>query len=278
MLNRVSYYVTILQMEISHKPANLTSRIYVHVPFAMLLERLKYIERMGLQPEIYINADVLDSPPVSQLKQVERVLRLNKLGCTVHAPFMDLSPGAVDKRIRRLSLERIVGLVRMVAELAPQVIVVHPGYDDLHYGDSQDLWFQNSLETWHTVLEEAQKHKLRLALENIFDKTPLLLAKLIKTLNSQFFGHCFDIGHFNLFADYPLADWFDFLGPHLFELHLHDNNGIKDEHLGLGEGSIDLRMIFGELKIRNLEPILVIEAHTEKQALLSLERIGDYLD
>jgi sugar phosphate isomerase/epimerase len=252
-------------------------QVYVHLPFSILVERLEQVVQARLNPEIHFNADFLDSPSVPQLEQVKHALEDNGLGCTIHGPFMDLCPAAVDKQIGRVTIQRFLGLIQIAAEFAPRVVVFHPGYDDFRYGDSKELWLQNSLRTWNTVLEEAQKHGLTLALENIFDKDPLLLARLIAAVDSPHFTHCFDIGHYNLYADYPLADWFELLGPYMTEIHLHDNHGRRDEHLALGEGSIDLDALFNQLKQRNLQPALVIEAHTEEHVFLSLNRLGRYL-
>jgi sugar phosphate isomerase/epimerase len=259
-------------------PAKFSNRIYVHIPFYMLVEKLDMIIRAEIQPEIYFNADVLESPPVAQLEMVKQALQENGLGCTIHGPFMDLCPGAVDKKIRQVTLQRLLSLIRVAAEFSPEVVVFHPGYDDLRYGEAKELWFENSLSTWYTVLEEAQKHGLTLALENIFDKDPLLLARLINTINSPQLTHCFDVGHYNLFSDYPLADWFDLLGPHTVEVHLHDNRGSQDEHLALGDGSVNLVAVFSQLQQRRLQPALTIEAHTEERVFKSLERIGGYLE
>jgi sugar phosphate isomerase/epimerase len=261
---------TVLSSKFFHK-------IYVHLPFATLAERLEQVIQLKINPEIYINADFLDSPDTSQLDKVSHALHDNGLGCTIHGPFMDLCPGAVDKIIRQVSLKRYQSLMQIAGQFAPQVVVFHPGYDDLRYGENRELWLENSLTTWNTVLEDAEKYGLTLALENIFEKDPLLLAKLIKTINSPRLTHCFDVGHYNVFADYPLEDWFELMGEHITEIHLHDNHGDWDEHLALGEGAIDLPAIFAQLKKRNLKPTLVIENHQEEHVFLSLERIENYL-
>ncbi len=271
---RLSYCAIIWQMS----KATLYPRIYVHLPFAILAEKLKQVIQLKISPEIYFDADFLDAPDTSRLAMVSDALQDNSLGCTIHGPFMDLCPGAVDKQIRRISLKRYQSLMQIAGQFSPQVVVFHPGYDDLRYGENRELWLYNSLATWNTVLEDAEKYGLTLALENIFEKDPRLLAKLLKTVNSPRLTHCFDVGHYNIFADYPLNDWFNLLGEYITEIHLHDNHGGWDEHLALGEGSIDLPAVFAQLKERNLQPALVIENHQEEQVFLSLKRIENYLE
>ncbi len=175
MLYSLSYCAIIWQM--SKVP--ISPRIYVHLPFAVLAERLKQVIQRKINPEIYFNADFLDAPDASLLAKVSDELKDNSLCCTFHGPFMDLSPGAVDKNIRQVSIQRYKSLVHIAGQFAPKVVVFHPGYDDLRYGDNREIWFRNSLATWNTVLEDAEKYGLTLALENIFEKDPLLLAKLL---------------------------------------------------------------------------------------------------
>lgn len=265
-------------MPIKPTYSKFSNRIYVHLPFAMLFEKLEQVIEAKIQPEIYLDAEFLDNPSNAQLERVGRTLSDNGLGCTIHGPFMDLCPAAVDMEIRRVSIKRLLDIVQIARQFKPKVVVFHPGYNDLHHGENKALWLKNSIDTWGKLAEEAQKYGLTLALENIFEKDPLLLAKLLKTINSPHLTHCFDIGHYNIFADYPLADWLDILGPYITELHLHDNNGEWDEHLALGEGSIDIKEIFRHIKERNINPELVIEAHTEERVFLSLSRVGDYLE
>jgi sugar phosphate isomerase/epimerase len=52
--------------------------------------------------------------------------------------------------------------------------------------------------------------------------------------------HCFDFGHHNVFARIPFQEWLFYLDPgrHI-HFHLHDNCGGNDDHLAMGQGSID---------------------------------------
>jgi len=62
-----------------------------------------------------------------------------------------------------------------------------------------------------------------------------------------------------------LDRWVQVLGPYLRQLHLHDNRGEEDEHLALGQGSIDFKSLFGALKTTIRRPLaLTLEPHQEK--------------
>ena len=128
------------------------------------------------------------------------------------------------------------------------------------------------------MLAKAESLKLTIALENVFDQTPEMLSRLLTHFSSPYFGHCLDIGHYNLFIKYDLKQWLDDLGPYLKEVHLHDNHGQGDEHLAPGEGQIDFPFLFDQLAKRKLSPALVIETHSQEQVLLGVERVNHFLN
>ncbi len=251
--------------------------VYVHIPFFMLIEKLDLVIEKRINPEIHISGEVLDTVSDKQLSRVINALTRNNLSCTIHGPFMDLAPVAVDKKIREVTRQRLLDTLEIAAMLSPAVLVLHPGYNDLQHGDNKDNWLKNSIATWNIMVKKAEEYRLNIAIENIFDKNPLLLAKLLKEIDSPFLGHCFDVGHYNVFADYPLCDWFNIMGQYIKELHLHDNNGKRDEHLALGDGAVDIPAVFAQLKKHKITPALTIEAHNEKNVFLSLDRLKGYL-
>ena len=50
-------------------------------------------------------------------------------------------------------------------------------------------------------------------------------------------GVCLDLGHAHITVG--VAEAIATLGGHIASVHVHDNHGLKDEHLWPGDGSID---------------------------------------
>jgi sugar phosphate isomerase/epimerase len=100
-----------------------------------------------------------------------------------------------------------------------------------------------------------------------------MLKELLTSLRSDSACFCFDAGHFNAFAKAPLADWIDALGPLTGQLHLHDNHGIADEHLPLGEGNFPFHDLLERLRALGRRPIITLEAHSERRLWRTLENI-----
>lgn len=247
---------------------------HAHVPYDKIDEHLPFILEHRLNLEIYFGAHVLDALAPGGLERVSGMLTHNP-SLTFHAPFMDLSPGAVDAKVRAVTMERFHQVLDAAEALKPRAIVFHSGYEKWKYALRVDLWLEKSLETWVPLLERARRVGAMIAIENIFEDEPSNLKLLMQEMNARDFGICFDAGHANLFSSLPLGAWIDALGDHLIELHLHDNDGSADQHLPLGEGAIDFSTLFSLLKGKPC--IHTIEAHTPERLLKSISRLEEYL-
>jgi sugar phosphate isomerase/epimerase len=194
---------------------------------------------------------------------------------TIHSPFMDLSPGAVDSKARAVTIERFSQIFDIARVLKPAAIVFHSGYEKWKYALKTDLWLENSLRTWKPLLERAVDMGLKIAIENIFEDEPANLRLLMEEMGSEHFGICFDTGHFNLFSKVLLIDWMRELATYIVELHLHDNNKTFDDHIAIGKGTFDFDALFSTLKNKDL--IYTIEGHTPEDVLKSIEKLKEYV-
>lgn len=246
---------------------------HVHVPYGRLGEFAGLLRTRSLAPEIYVTSGDLDSLSPAWLDETLSILDY-KPEISVHAPFMDLSPGGADEKIRALSVERFTKTLDMAASLGAKAVVFHSGYEKWRFAMRVDIWLQKSLLTWEPLIEKAKKAGIRIAIENIFEDDPQNLFLLMRALGSEDFGICFDAGHFNLFSKRPLREWLDALQDYIIELHLHDNDRTFDQHRPIGDGTFPFGELFGALAGRRL--IHTVEAHSAEDALLSIERLKGF--
>ena len=82
---------------------------------------------------------------------------------------------------------------------------------------------------------------------------------------------CFDAGHANCFSEAPICDWTENLGNYITHLHLHDNSGSRDSHLGLGCGNVPVDRIFYSLRGRAFT--CAIECGTREGVMQSYRRL-----
>lgn len=251
--------------------------VQVNIPYAMLLQQMDFVMKHRLNPEIYFSADDLDAYRNEEGKELAKTLQRNGLEITVHGPFMDLSPGGVDKRIREVTLDRFSRTIEIAGRFRPKAIVFHPGYEKWKYDGDVGLWFESSLQTWKPLVKEATGQGLTIAIENVFEENPDPLLMLLKEIRSPHLRFCFDSGHHHIFSKTPLSLWMETLGEYLVEVHLHDNHGEMDEHLPVGEGNFDFNGLFSLFSRQGLKPIHTLEPHEEAHLWRSLEAIKKYL-
>ena len=248
-------------------------KIQVNIPFTMLYESyLPQFLEYGLNPEIGFDAAALDRFSMKDFEGVAKQIRTQGLSTTLHAPYLDLSPGSLDSSIRSLTRRRFQQVLEMVPIFQPRTVVCHTGYDQKRYWGIEETWIENSLELWSWLSEEIRKGGSLLMLENVYEQNPQEFLDIYGALTDQHVGFCLDTGHMAAFSLEDLSTWLQGLGEHIGQLHLHDNLGNQDEHLALGKGQIDFRLLFNYLRERKSDPpVITIEPHREEDLWPSLE-------
>jgi sugar phosphate isomerase/epimerase len=194
---------------------------------------------------------------------------------SIHAPFMDLSPGAVDPKVRAVTMERFLLVFDIAELLEPISIVFHSGYEKWKYALDVDLWLKKSLKTWNVLARKGAEKNIKIVIENVFEDEPGNLRLLMEEIGSDHFGICFDTGHCNLFSTVPLEEWLGQLKPYILELHLHDNNRAADDHKAIGDGTFNFDLLFSSLQDKKL--IYTIEGHSPDDVMRSMRRLNQYL-
>lgn len=253
------------------------NNIHAHVPYVRLREHLDFAIAHRINPEVFFPAEALDQLVWEELACSAETLHAAGLKTTIHAPFLDLNPGAIDSSIRAATRHRISQVLKAAELLRPRVIVVHPGYDDLNYGDHRLQWLKNSIDFWREFVPQAREIGTILAIENIFEKEPSTIKALLEEIDDPALRHCFDVGHWHMFANVSLEEWFAELGSFIAESHIHDNHGESDEHLPVGEGAIDFAAFFPLLTGQAPAAVWTIEAHSAEHLQRALANIKKFI-
>ena len=145
----------------------------------------------------------------------------------------------------------------------------------LHLGERADQWSPRSMEYALTALEHlgAFAHPLgvRLLVENIMSEptTPEHLMLILQMGHLDGVGVCLDLGHAHIATG--IAEAVGILSNRIASVHVHDNHGMKDEHLWPGEGTIDWPAAAELLKALANPPALVLEiAHSPADTLATI--------
>jgi sugar phosphate isomerase/epimerase len=133
----------------------------------------------------------------------------------------------------------------------------------LHLGEREDSWSPRSIEYAQTALEHlgAFAHPLgvRLLVENLLSEptTPEHLLMILEMGHLKSVGVCLDLGHAHVTVG--VAEAIGTLGSRIASVHVHDNHGMKDEHLWPGDGTIDWPATAEALTALETPPALVLE-------------------
>lgn len=253
----------------------LLDRIQVNMPFQLIVDRyLPLILKEGINPEIGIDCFALDHSDKDDFLRVANALHDHGLTITMHAPFYDLRPGAIDRKIREASIERLKQCFELVPHFKPQSLVCHAAFDERYYASNEELWLEHSKETWRHFLGLAAEMNTKIALENVYENDPFYLGRLLEYFKDDpRICFCMDTGHCNAFSNRSMEVWMERIGGHIGQLHLHDNHGFEDEHAPVGEGNFPFSDLFKRLKEGGHRPIITLEPHTEKDLWTSLVNI-----
>lgn len=253
----------------------LVPRVQVNIPFGFLVE--DYLDRFlsgGLNPEIGLDAVSLERYPKRVFQRVAQAFQKARRRITLHAPFQDLLPGALDEVIRNASCRRLHHAFRFLAVFRPESIVCHPGYEARHYNWNRKEWLASSAATWKEFSRMAADQDARLMLENVYETDPHLFLDLLDKVNAPNLEVCLDVGHLAAFGGGNFPLWLDTLGPVIGQLHLHDNHGDNDTHLALGAGKVPLAEVLNYLAELGPPPIITLEPHQEGSLQPSLEYLA----
>src|SRR3990172_9307669 len=255
----------------------LEKKIQVHVPYPYLLEKFERLIEAGINAEIYMDGFFVEEALPFDLERIRESFGSNGRSITLHGPYMDMNPGSADEPIRLSTAAMYAKVFRVIEHLRPKTVVLHAGYHEKKYKGNHELWLSQSLKTWPALVSEAERLGTVIAVENIFEKEPFTLKLLMDAVESANFGVCIDAGHLRVFSRVDMEEWFRVLGPRIAEVHLHDNHGKHDDHLPLGEGSIDIPRFLSLLARYATDPVYTIEPHWEDAMKRAIEAVKKYL-
>jgi sugar phosphate isomerase/epimerase len=228
-------------------------------PFNRMLKRLsregtRYIEVLD------DGAHELDKKRVALLKEAAKSYDLE---FTVHAPFADINIASPSRTILDASMKRLTKSLDYARALDAKLWVFHPGAKTgitQFYPGAE--WKQNT-QSIQELYAEAEQIGLNIAIENLPAKYWFLMNcpedfnRFYKETNLPI-GIVLDIGHAHL--ENQIQPFFNQLADKIIHIHASDNKGDDDNHLGIGDGTIDYDWFAETLKKLDYDQRVVIES------------------
>lgn len=150
-------------------------------------------------------------------------------------------------------------------------VVVHTNEE---YSGEKALVRERVYNRLRELLTLSQSYQVRLLIENVGlrNKNTLLFdwkeySELLSLLPEA--GALLDTGHAHV-NQWDLPKVIEQLGNRLIACHLHDNHGVSDDHLTIGQGTIDWQSLFTAIRSYTPKATLVFEyANTDLQTALA---------
>jgi sugar phosphate isomerase/epimerase len=135
----------------------------------------------------------------------------------------------------------------------------------MHLGERTDTWSPRTIEYAQTALEHlgafSRPLGVNLLVENLLSEatTPEHLVLILDLGHLKNVGICLDLGHAHITVG--VTEAIATLSNRIVSTHIHDNHGLKDEHLWPGDGTIEWTGAAKALQALATPPAAVLEIH-----------------
>ena len=177
----------------------------------------------------------------------------------LHAPTIDLNPASLNPGIREETIIQLKETVDFACLIGAKAITTHPGMIHRLEDRIRNMGMLYSIEALQKVNEYAEERGIIFSVENMPNRYAYFCNNAEE--HELFVKECgsyatVDTGHANTSDD---TESF-FKLKKIAYYHLNDNNGEKDQHLSLGDGTFDLNLLNridkGIIELNNYENIL----------------------
>lgn len=226
----------------------------------VLRENLAEIKKLGFGAELWL--DWFPDPDFFRRSNWDYVKQL----CS---GFPNLSAHSGVKG--KFSMKKLLEEMDLCAYIGADPLVCHPqtfGLDTGTWDFNSKLTLTNkNKELLHRILSEASERSLRLALENGSSDILLqVMGAIYKHPGFNNFGICIDTGHANIHQNRinePVTEILELMKHNIIHLHMHDNDGMKDDHQVPGDGSTKWQGVFNELNKSGYNGEIVFELKSD---------------
>jgi sugar phosphate isomerase/epimerase len=181
----------------------------------------------------------LNDENVSKVKDVRDTTNLK---LSMHLPFSDMNLAGLNPGIHGEVLRQMKHCLHMASELV-DVAVLHPGYLSPYGSKLPEKAWDTCIWSIQELCDVALDSGITIAVENmpnfpkIFGRYPDEMLDILEHVGRKNVGMTLDTGHANTMG--ILDEFVTKCNGNISHMHIHDNHGKRDEHLPIGQGTID---------------------------------------
>jgi sugar phosphate isomerase/epimerase len=228
-------------------------------PFNKMIKRLNKVETRYVE----VLDDGLHALNKKRVATLNQAAKSRSIQFTVHAPFADMNIASPSKPMLTATLKRLRESMAYASDLDAKLWVFHPGSKtgiSMFYPGED--WKQNS-KSIHELHKTAEEYGLNTAIENLPEKygfimkTPEDFQKFYKQTELNDVGIVLDVGHANL--EGQTEHFLRNMPDKIVHIHVSDNTGENDQHLGIGYGKINWQQFAETLRAIDYDKTVMIE-------------------
>ena len=247
----------------------LSTLYYLSEPFISLIEHLQHLDIKYIE----LPDEGLHSLNVRRVKKLKEIAETFDLDFVIHAPWAGINIATPSPSLRRAVLKRLEKSIVYAGKLGCSLWLFHPGSrTGLSHIYPEKDW-QLNLESVRTLLNISRRENVKIAIENTPEPFPSLM-KNVDEFNRFYedleddLGMVLDVAHANL--NNQIQDFLIQFPNKIVHIHVSDNDGVSDLHLGIGYGTVNWNHFAKLVKTANYSNLLVIEStnHIEESVQL----------
>jgi len=228
-------------------------------PFPSLLKHLREVDVRHVEI-VDESSHALNS---RRIKRLKKVAETHDLDFVVHAPFAGINIAVPSPVLRRTILKRLEKSIIYAGQLDCRLWLFHPGLQTgvSHFYPGRD--WQVNLDSVRTLLKISRKEGVEIAIENVPEPFPFVMknvqdfSRFYDELNDDI-GIVLDVAHANL--NHQIQDFVRQFPEKIVHMHVSDNDGAHDLHLGIGYGNIDWESVAKEIKKIKYGNVIMLES------------------
>ena len=197
----------------------------------------------GIESIDFSISDNLDHLPETVENYRKKMEAMGTSALILHGPFLDINPCAYDSLVREVTMKRFSQCYEAGMLLGARKIVFHSGMNPYVY--YKESWAEHVALFWQEFMEDHTE--LEVVLENVFDDDWRLLLDVYRKVDRPNFKLCLDIGHAHCYSSLDVRQWAENLALYVSHVHVHDNCGDRDAHIGLGKGNLPWKEVLSFL-------------------------------
>ncbi len=240
-----------------------------------LAEQIRIARKLGVR-YIEIVAEIFWNLPDDRTLWYDLKSSVEKSGLTpiLHASYIELNPASIRDEISLATLKQYLKCLELAKFIGAIYLVVHPGNLNRNYPKKfLETARSKLISCLQKLCKKAEEMGVIIGLENGWngENYPIIDSAeahnyIIEKVSNPMLKAVVDIGHVHTFG-IDIPDYINKVKPNLIGLHLHDNMGIKDQHLPPGKGTIGKEIFIKSLEQKVPAIIEVNSVEDMKQAL-----------